>query len=102
LKPGNVQQVAQGGRTRWRIENETFNTLKNQGYHFEHDYGHGQQNLGLVLALLMLQAFLSDQVQQRCNQLFQPAREKTGAKTVLWEAIRHLFYSLVVQSMQQI
>nr|WP_198246747.1 hypothetical protein [methane-oxidizing endosymbiont of Gigantopelta aegis] len=23
-------------RARWRIENETFNTLKNQGYHFEH------------------------------------------------------------------
>ena len=25
------------GRSRWKIENETFNTLKNQGYHFEHD-----------------------------------------------------------------
>jgi hypothetical protein len=22
-----------GGRARWKIENETFNTLKNQGYH---------------------------------------------------------------------
>jgi hypothetical protein len=32
LTPDNVQQVARGGRTRWRIENETFNTLKNQGY----------------------------------------------------------------------
>jgi hypothetical protein len=102
LKPGNVQQVAQGGRTRWRIENETFNTLKNQGYHFEHNYGHGQKNLGLVLALLMMQAFLIDQVQQRCNQLFQQARAKAGAKTVLWETIRHLFYSFIVQSMQQI
>ena len=30
-----------GGRARWKIENETFNTLKNQGYNFEHNYGHG-------------------------------------------------------------
>jgi hypothetical protein len=32
LTTDNVRQVARGGRTRWRIENETFNTLKNQGY----------------------------------------------------------------------
>ena len=29
-------RFVRGGRIRWRIENETFNTLKNQGYHFEH------------------------------------------------------------------
>jgi hypothetical protein len=28
-----------GGRARWKIENETFNTLKNQGYQFEHNFG---------------------------------------------------------------
>jgi len=28
------------GRARWRIENETFNTLKNQGYGFERNFGH--------------------------------------------------------------
>src|SRR5262249_28730526 len=55
---------------RWKIENETFNTLKNQGYHFEHNYGHGAQNLATVLALLMLLAFTIDQIQQRCYQLF--------------------------------
>ena len=31
--------------TRWKIENETFNTLKNQGYHAEHNFGHGNQYL---------------------------------------------------------
>jgi hypothetical protein len=31
----NVYQLMRGGRARWKIENETFNTLKNQGYHFE-------------------------------------------------------------------
>src|SRR5438132_3551967 len=41
----NVYKLMRGGRARWKIENETFNTLKNQGYHFEHNYGHGEQNL---------------------------------------------------------
>jgi len=36
-----VYRIMQGARARWRIENETFNTLKNQGYHFEHNFGHG-------------------------------------------------------------
>jgi hypothetical protein len=28
--------MVRGARARWKIENETFNTLKNQGYHIEH------------------------------------------------------------------
>ena len=61
----------QAGRARWRIENETFNTLKNQGYHFEHNFGHGYQHLTTVLMHLMLLAFLMDQIQPRCGGLFQ-------------------------------
>jgi hypothetical protein len=76
--------------------------LKNQGYHFEHNYGHGYQHLAVVLALLMMSAFLIDQVQQRCNPLFQQARVKTEAKCALWEAIRYLFYSFAVASMREI
>lgn len=37
----NVHKIMKGGRARWKIENETFNTVKNQGYEFEHNYGHG-------------------------------------------------------------
>jgi hypothetical protein len=60
----NVFQIMRGGRARWKIENETFNTLKNQGYHFEHNFGHGEKNLSVVFALLMMLAFLVDQTQQ--------------------------------------
>ena len=35
LSQRTVEKVMRGGRARWKIENETFNTLKNQGYHFE-------------------------------------------------------------------
>jgi hypothetical protein len=31
-------------------EHETFNTLKNQGYNFEHNYGQVKQNLATILA----------------------------------------------------
>jgi hypothetical protein len=102
LTTDKVRQVAKGGRTRWRIENETFNTLKNQGYHFEHNYGHGYKHLAEVFALLMMLAFLIDQVQQRCNPLFRKAWQKKGPKCALWEAVRQLFASFEVSSMADI
>ncbi len=52
-------QVMRGGRGRWKIENETFNTLKNQGYQLEHNYGHGQKHLATVFGLLMMLPFSS-------------------------------------------
>ena len=39
VSENNVRELVQGGRARWKIENETFNTLKNQGYHIEHNFG---------------------------------------------------------------
>jgi hypothetical protein len=76
----NVYHLMRGGRARWKIENETFNTLKNQGYHFEHNYGHGEQNLSVVFATLMMLAFLVDQTQQLCCALFQAVWTKLGSK----------------------
>lgn len=102
LTAADFGRGARGGRTRWRIENETFNTLKNQGYHFEHNFGHGEKHLAVVLALLMMAAFLIDQVQQKCNPLFRRAWEKKGPKCALWESLRHLFTSFEVFSMREI
>ena len=62
VTPENVLKLVRGGRARWKIENETFITLKNQCYHLEHNFGHGQQNLSTVLATLKILAFLVDQV----------------------------------------
>ena len=55
------------------------NTLKNQGYHFEHNYGHGEQYLSGVFAMLMMLAFLVDQAQQLCCALFRAVWTKLGA-----------------------
>ena len=35
----NVEQLAACGRARWKIENESFNLLKNKGYHMQHNFG---------------------------------------------------------------
>ncbi len=81
VNKGTVYRLMQGARARWRIENETFNTLKNQGYHFEHNFGHGYEHLSVVFAELMMLAFLVDQVQQLCCPLFQAAWTKWGSKS---------------------
>jgi hypothetical protein len=102
INKGTVYQIMRGGRARWRIENETFNTLKNQCYHFEHNYGHGYQHLSVVFAVLMMLAFLVDQVQQLSCPLFQAVWAKLGSKRRLWERMRALFYAYVLTSMRQL
>jgi hypothetical protein len=98
----NIYKLMRGGRARWKIENETFNTLKNQDYHFEHNYGHGKQNLSVVFATLMMLAFFVDQTQQLCCALFRAVWAKLGSKRLLWERIRALFYSYRLASMREL
>src|SRR5438132_258476 len=98
----NVFHLMRGGRARWKIENETFNTLKNQGYNFEHNYGHGTHNLSVVFATVMMLAFLVDQTQQLCCVVFQAVWAKLGSKRLLWERMRALFYVYALSSMCQL
>ena len=98
----NTYTLMRAGRARWKIENETFNTLKNQGYQFEHNFGHGKNNLSVVFVLLMMLAFLVDQVQQAACPLFQAVLTKIGTKKLLWERMRSLFYDLNFDCMEDI
>lgn len=102
LTQRTVERVMRAGRSRWKIENETFNTLKNQGYNFEHNYGHGVDQLATNLALLMFLAFLVDQLQQRCCQTFRRLRQGLGSKTKLWEALRSHFQTREFPSMESL
>jgi hypothetical protein len=97
-----VFHLMRGGRARWKIANETFNTLKNQGDNFAHHYGHGTQHLSVVFAVLLLLAFLVDQAQQRCWALFQAVWAKRGSKRMLWERMSALFYDYALASMRQL
>lgn len=104
LTEETVLQVAEGGRCRWHIENETFNTLKNQGYELEHNYGHGEQHLATNLAYLTFLAFLVDQIQQLCCPIFQEAlkRRARGTRTYLWKLILRYFLSWLIESWEEL
>jgi len=98
----NAYSIMRAGRARWKIENETFNTLKNQGYNLGHNYGLGKKNLSAVFAILMMLAFLLDQIQQMSCWLFQEAWKKEESKRSLWESIRAFFRNYRVDSMETI
>ena len=101
LGEGNVYIIMRGGRARWKIENETFNTLKNQGYQFEHNFGHGYRHLSTVFAYLMFLAFLVDQVQQLCCPLFQKALARLQRKKRLWNCWRGYFFHFLFDTWEK-
>jgi hypothetical protein len=98
----NVYDIMRGGRARWKIENETFNTLKNQGYHLEHNFGLGEKYLSLTFFSLMMLAFLVDQLQELSCALYREVRKKMGSKRDLFETIRGGFRLIVVRSMEML
>jgi Transposase DDE domain len=98
----NVYQLMRGGRARWKIENETFNTLKNQGYNFEHNYGLGKKHLSEVFVMLMMLAFLVDQTQQLTCSLFCSVWRKLRTKRALWENVRNPFHVFELESMEML
>jgi hypothetical protein len=102
ITEANAYRIMRSGRARWKIENETFNTLKNQGYNFEHNYGLGEQYLSMVFVKIMMLAFLVDQAQQLCCALFQAVLKKAGSKKALWERMRSLFHCFKLESMEML
>jgi hypothetical protein len=98
----NVYRFMRGARARWKIENETFNTLKNQGYQFDHNFGLGKQHLSEVFVLLMMLAFLIDQIQQLCCPLFQTAWTTWKTKRSLWEKVRSKFHEFHIETMEEL
>ena len=98
----NVVLFMRGARARWKIENETFNTLKNQGYQFGHNFGLGKQHLSEIFVLLMMLAFLVDQIQQLCCPLFQAAWKRWKTKRSLWEKIRSKFHEFYIETMEDL
>lgn len=82
-----IQTLVNGGRSKWKVENECFNTLKNQGYCIDHSYGHGE-NLSFNFYLLTLMAFAFHQVFELTDKLYQTCRIALGSKKNLWNELR--------------
>lgn len=98
LAENKLKTLMKAARARWKIENETFNTLKNLGYNFEHNYGHGQDHLSTMFAYLMLLAFYIDQLIQACCHIFKQIEEKIATKIKIWQTIKAIFQTTLVKS----
>ena len=70
----NIVKSTIASRSRWKIENNQFNNLKNQGYNFEHNYGHGKKNLSVNFAILMIVAFTIEQILKFTCKFYQKIR----------------------------
>jgi hypothetical protein len=99
---GNIILYVRGAKTRWKVENECFNTLKNQGYHLDHNYGHGENNLSFNFYLLTVMAFMLHQISELCDNVFQQCRKKGGSKRSLWEKLRTFVCNFIFKSMEQL
>ncbi len=84
------------------LSNSGFNTLKNLGYNFEHNFGHGKQNLCNNLAVIMMLVFLVDQLQHLACKLFQKAVEKERRLSYLWDHMRGYFHTLYFKNWQEL
>jgi len=97
-----VPEFVSVARSKWKIENETFNVLKNHGYNLEHNYGHGKSFLSSVLAILMFLAFLVDQLTEATDSLFQKALMVAKTMRDLRQKVRVLFDFIPCLSMNLI
>jgi hypothetical protein len=94
----NVEELVRIGRSRWMIENEVFNTVKNHGYHIDHNYGHGKKHLSINFFMLNILAFFVHQVFEMTDGVYQWLRKKLGSKKNLWDHLRIACHILIFQS----
>ena len=94
----SVAELAACARARWKIENETFNTLKTKGYNLEHNFGHGKERLAAVLATMNLIAFAMHTVADLVDNAWKAAREAVGARKRFFEDLRAVTTYLVFPS----
>ena len=90
LSENNVIDIIAAGRARWKTENESHNTLKNQGYHLAHNFGHGDQYLSMLLLSLNLLAFLTHTILDLTDLVYQQVRQELGARQAFFNDIRAL------------
>ena len=102
VSSSNVAELVRAGRCRWKIENECFNTLKNQGYCIEHNYGHGKKHLSFNFLLLTLFAFYCHQIAELTDGLYKAVRVKLGSKRHLWETVRAYIKIIIFDTMEML
>jgi hypothetical protein len=88
VNAATVAELAACGRARWKIENETFNVLKTNGYNLEHNFGHGKRTLASVFLTLNLLAFAFHTAAYLAMLAWQQAVTACGATYRFFENLR--------------
>jgi len=86
----NVVDIVACGRARWKIENESFNVLKNHGYELEHNFGHGENFLAMTLAALNMLAFAWHTVLDLLEPPWRRARDAAEKRTSFFASLATL------------
>ena len=86
----NVEAIVECGRTRWKVENENNNTLKTKGYHLEHNYGHGKENLSAVLVTFILLSFLFHTLLELMDRKYRLIRKELPSRKTFFDDVRAL------------
>jgi hypothetical protein len=94
----SVAEVVSAGRARWKIENETFNVLKNNGYELEHNFGHGTEFLAAMLVALNLLAFAWHNALDVLGPTWREARDVVGKRTTFFQEMLTLTRFVVFPS----
>ena len=94
----SVALIVEGGRARWKVENENNNILKTKGYHLEHNYGHGKQFLSATLLTLNLLAFLAHIFLEFVDQTYQAVRKELSARKTFFHDFNTLTKYLFFQN----
>lgn len=96
----DAKTILNAARSRWKIENECFNSLKNHGYNITHNYGHGSNHLCYNMYNFTLLAFTMHQIHQLTDKLFQEMRGRFSRLGALWERIRNAVEFFFFSSME--
>ena len=97
-----VKAIVLAGRTRWKVENENNNVLKTKGYHFEHNFGHGNQHLAAFLLTLNLLAFLFHTVLDLADAKYKLLRTKLRVRKTFFDDLRALTHYLFFESWEHL
>jgi hypothetical protein len=98
----NVVELVKAGRARWKIENETFNTLKNQGYHLEHNFGHGSHHLSNNFFALNVLAFFIHQILELCDRGYQHCRATFSSRKEYWNSLRGVIKIMLFRNFEHL
>jgi hypothetical protein len=98
----NAALIASCGRSRWKIENEHTNVLKNHGYNLNHNFGHGKTHASEMYCLINLLAFQMHTIMDLSDEEYKKARIYAGRRDEFFNELRVLMRRTLFESWQHL